>query len=163
VIHAEGLVKRYGPVVAVDHLSFEVKPGETFAFVGPNGAGKTTTLRLLLGLARPDQGTITVGAKRLPPHDPEARADLGYVPQKVEFPRGRTVAEVLRFFADLRGLDSGAVGRAIERVGLHEFATRRASDGRPMLRRVLQRWKRTEQQARAERDRDGKRHHERVE
>src|SRR6185503_16394423 len=70
VIHAEGLVKRYGPVVAVDHLSFEVEPGETFAFVGPNGAGKTTTLRLLLGLARPDQGTITVGAKRLPPHDP---------------------------------------------------------------------------------------------
>ena len=128
MIHAEGLVKRYGPVVAVDHLSFEVEPGETFAFVGPNGAGKTTTLRLLLGLARPDQGTITVGAKRLPPHDPEARADLGYVPQKVEFPRGRTVAEVLRFFADLRGLDSGAVGRAIERVGLHEFATRCASE-----------------------------------
>jgi ABC-type multidrug transport system ATPase subunit len=128
VIRAQGLVKRYGAVLAVDHLSFAVSPGETFAIVGPNGAGKTTTLRLLLGLARPDQGTITVGARRLPPHDPEARADLGYVPQKVAFPRGRTVAEVLRFFADLRGLDANAVGRAIERVGLGDFAARRATE-----------------------------------
>lgn len=128
MIHAAGLLKRYGPVVAVDHLSFTVNPGETFALVGPNGAGKTTTLRLLLGLARPDQGTITLGARRLPPHDPEARTDLGYVPQKVEFPRGRTVAEVLRFFADLRELDARAVDRALERVGLMEFAARRACD-----------------------------------
>lgn len=128
MIHAAGLVKRYGAVVAVDHLSFDVNAGETFALVGPNGAGKTTTLRLLLGLSLPDQGTIAIGAGRLPPHDPEARAALGYVPQKVEFPRGRTVTEVLRFFARLRGLDARAVDRALERVGLSEFASRRATE-----------------------------------
>jgi len=128
VIQAKGLVKRYGSVVAVDHLSFEVKTGETFALVGPNGAGKTTTLRLLLGLSLPDRGTIAIGAKGLPPRDPEARADLGYVPQKVEFPRGRTVSEVLRFFSRLRGLDARAVDRALDRVGLTEFASRRATE-----------------------------------
>jgi ABC-type multidrug transport system ATPase subunit len=128
VIQAHDLVKRYGALTAVDHLSFEVEAGETFALVGPNGAGKTTTLRLLLGLSRPDQGRITIGARRLAPHDPEARADLGYVPQRVEFPRGRTVAEVLRFFADLRGLPASAVTTAIERVGLQAHADRRAAD-----------------------------------
>ncbi|HVQ26396.1 MAG TPA: ABC transporter ATP-binding protein, partial [Planctomycetota bacterium] len=68
------------------------------------------------------------GSAGLEPHAPEARRDLGYVPQRVEFPPGRTVAEVLKFFADLRGLGSGAVGAALERVGLGALAQRRASD-----------------------------------
>jgi ABC-2 type transport system ATP-binding protein len=128
VIRAEGLLKRYGAVTAVDHLSFEVEPGETFALIGPNGAGKTTTLRLLLGLSRPDQGRIAIGPAGLAPHHPETRAGLGYVPQRVEFPAGRTVAQVLRFFADLRGLPASAVERALERVGLAAMAARRASE-----------------------------------
>jgi Cu-processing system ATP-binding protein len=128
VIRAEGLVKRYGSVIAVDDLSFEVESGETFALIGPNGAGKTTTLRLLLGLSRPDSGRIAIGPAHLPPHDPETRCGLGYVPQGVEFPPGRTVAETLGFFADLRGLPAGAVGRALERVGLTAHAGRRATE-----------------------------------
>ncbi len=128
MIRAEGLIKRYGPVTAVDHLSFEVEPGETFALIGPNGAGKTTTLRLLLGLSRPDEGRIAIGPNGLPPHVPETRAALGYVPQRVEFPPGRTVAEVLGFFSDLRGLPAGATARALERVGLTAHASRRATE-----------------------------------
>ncbi|HEY3215961.1 MAG TPA: ABC transporter ATP-binding protein [Candidatus Eisenbacteria bacterium] len=127
-VWAEGLVKRYGPVTAVDQLSFEVESGETFALIGPNGAGKTTTLRLLLGLTRPDQGSIAIGDDGLPPHSPQARRELGYVPQRVEFPHGRTVAEVLSFFADLRGLPRAAVEKALKRVGLAPLATRRASE-----------------------------------
>ncbi len=127
-VRVEGLVKRYGPVTAVDHLSFEVESGETFALVGPNGAGKTTTLRLLLGLTRPDQGTIAIGESGLPPHSPGARRELGYVPQRVAFPHGRTVAEVLSFFADLRGLPRGSVQSVLGRVGLAPLAARRASE-----------------------------------
>ena len=128
MVRARGLTKRYGAVTAVDNLTFEVERGETFALIGPNGAGKTTTLRLLLGLTRPDAGELAIGPAGLRPGDPAARHDLGYVPQRVEFPAGRTVAEVLRFFADLRGLEVGAVGAVLERVGLTAVAGRRASE-----------------------------------
>ena len=113
---------------AVDRLSFEIEHGVTFALIGPDGAGKTTTLRLLLGLSRPDAGRILIGPGALEPHHPEARRDLGYVPQRVEFPPGRTVAEVLAFFAEIRGLDSAMVGAALERVLLTSLADRRASE-----------------------------------
>jgi ABC-type multidrug transport system ATPase subunit len=128
VIRVQAVTKRYGPVVAVDDLSFEVEAGETFALIGPNGAGKTTTLKMLLGLARPDAGRIAVGRQALPPADPRARHDVGYVPQRVEFPPGRTVADVLGFFAELRELPREAVARALERVRLGSHAARRASE-----------------------------------
>jgi Cu-processing system ATP-binding protein len=128
LVVAEGLVKRYGAVTAVDHLSFEVMAGETFAVIGPNGAGKTTTLRMLLGLSRPDAGRIALGAARHSPADPAARRSLGYVPQRVAFPAGRTVAEVLMFFAALRELPRAAVEGALARVGLERLASRKASD-----------------------------------
>ncbi len=128
MIRVEGLTKRYGPVTAVEDLSFSVEPGETFALIGPNGAGKTTTLKILLGLARPDAGRVGVGPELRPPADARARAALGYVPQRVEFPAGRTVAEVLRFFVALRGIGPAAVDRALERVGLTALAGRRASE-----------------------------------
>jgi len=128
MIRATGLIKRYGAIVAVDRLDFEVRAGETFALIGPNGAGKSTTLRMLLGLTRPDAGTIALGPRNLPPHDVEARRSLGYVPQRVEFPAGRTVSEVLRFFAALRQLDPSAVDRALARVGLTSLANRQARE-----------------------------------
>jgi ABC-type multidrug transport system ATPase subunit len=128
MIRARGLVKRYGAVRALDGLDIDVEAGETFAVIGPNGAGKTTALKILLGLVRPDAGTVGIGEGHRSPLDPEARASLGYVPQKVEFPPGRTVADVLRFFAALRGLGADAVTRALERVGLLALADRRARD-----------------------------------
>ncbi|MEP7027578.1 MAG: ABC transporter ATP-binding protein [Candidatus Eisenbacteria bacterium] len=128
MIRIEGLVKRYGAVTAVDGLSFEVERGETFALIGPNGAGKTTTLKVLLGLARPDAGSVRIGPAGLVPSDPAARIALGYVPQRVEFPPGRTVREVLGFFADLRGLDAAAVDGALGRVGLAALSARRACE-----------------------------------
>jgi Cu-processing system ATP-binding protein len=128
MIDVRGVSKHYGDIAAVRDLSFEVRPGETFALIGPNGAGKTTTLKLLLGLVRPNGGAIAIGPDRLPPASPAARALLGYVPQRVEFPPGRTVSEVLAFFSDLRGLPRGAVRRALSRTGLEPLAARRASD-----------------------------------
>jgi ABC-type multidrug transport system ATPase subunit len=128
MIHVESLRKRYGGVTAIDGLSFDVAAGETFALIGPNGAGKTTTLKCLLGLVRPDDGRIAIGPHSLAPSEPAARASLGYVPQRVEFPTGRTAAEVLGFFAALRGLPPAAVGEALARVGMGELAARRASE-----------------------------------
>ena len=128
MVRAESLVRRYGAISAVDRLSFAVVPGETFALIGPNGSGKTTTLRMLLGLTRPDSGRIAIGPHGLAPHDPQARHDLGYVPQRVEFPHGRTVREVLAFYAALRDLPGTAVDHALERVSLVSHADRRATD-----------------------------------
>ncbi|MGE5180199.1 MAG: ATP-binding cassette domain-containing protein [Bacteroidota bacterium] len=128
MIRLHEVTKRFGPVLAVDRLSFSVEPGETFALIGPNGAGKTTTLKLILGLARPDAGSIAVGPEGLPPHAAEARLGLGYVPQRVELPHGRTAAEVLGFFAALRALPPESVPRALERVGMSALAGRRAAE-----------------------------------
>ena len=128
MIRVEGLAKHWGAVRAVDGLSFDVREGETFALIGPNGAGKTTTLKCLLGLVRPDAGRIAIGPEGLPPDDSRARASIGWVPQRVEFAAGRTAAEVLGFFAELRGLGPAAVEAAIERVGLGAYAKRRATE-----------------------------------
>ncbi|MGH3277703.1 MAG: ATP-binding cassette domain-containing protein, partial [Trebonia sp.] len=63
MIEARGLTKRFGQVAAVDGLTFSVRPGEVTGFLGRNGAGKTTTLRMILGLARPTSGTVTVDGR----------------------------------------------------------------------------------------------------
>jgi ABC-type multidrug transport system ATPase subunit len=128
MIRVEHLRKHYGAVVAVGDLSFEVEPDETFALIGPNGAGKTTTLKMLLGLARPDSGKIAIGPHGLAPSDARARSAVGYVPQRVTFPPARTVAEVLAFFAELRGLSRDAVTQVLERVRLTAHASRRARE-----------------------------------
>ncbi len=128
MIRVEHLSRRYGPVTAIDDLSFEVRAGETFALIGPNGAGKTTTLKCLLGLVRPDGGRIALGREGLPPSDPRGREGIGYVPQRVEFPAGRSVRDVLRFVADLRDLPASAVDAALARVGMSAMADRRARE-----------------------------------
>ena len=128
MIRADRIVKRYGAITAVHGLSFEVEEGETFALIGPNGAGKTTTLKILLGLTRPDEGAVSIGHPGLPPHDARARHNLGYVPQRVEFPPARTVRQVLAFFAELRGLGRGSIDVALDRVGLTHVSERRARD-----------------------------------
>ena len=66
VIEVRGLTKRFGQVLAVDQMSFDVETGTVTGFLGSNGAGKTTTLRMLLGLVRPDAGTATICGRALP-------------------------------------------------------------------------------------------------
>ena len=66
MIEARGLTKRYGSTLAVDQLSFTVEPGRVTGFLGPNGAGKSTTMRMILGLDRPTNGTVTVAGRRSP-------------------------------------------------------------------------------------------------
>jgi ABC-2 type transport system ATP-binding protein len=80
-IEVEGLTKRYGNFVAVDHIDFEVKQEEIFGFLGPNGAGKTTTMKMLSGLTRPTSGTLMVSGKDMVRESVEAKKTIGVVPE----------------------------------------------------------------------------------
>ncbi|HET9326291.1 MAG TPA: ABC transporter ATP-binding protein [Candidatus Eisenbacteria bacterium] len=81
-LEIRGLTRRYGSLVAVDHLDLEVRAGEILGFLGPNGAGKTTTLRCISGLLRPHAGTIRVAGFDLEREALRARASMGFVPDR---------------------------------------------------------------------------------
>jgi ABC-2 type transport system ATP-binding protein len=123
-ISVQGLTKRFGDVVAVDHLSFDVDPGTVTGFLGPNGAGKTTTLRMLLGLVAPTSGTATVDGR---PYrelaDPARR--VGAVLEAGGFHPGRSARDHLRVLATAAGLPSGRVGEVLAQVGLAGAGRRR--------------------------------------
>jgi ABC-2 type transport system ATP-binding protein len=103
-IIADGLTKRFGDFVAVDHVSFAVGTGEIFGFLGPNGAGKTTTIKMLTGLQRPTEGRATVAGVD-PARDTAAlRTRIGYMSQKFSLYGDLTVAENIALFASLYGV-----------------------------------------------------------
>ena len=95
---SEGLVKRYGDVVAVDHLSLSVRRGECFGLLGPNGAGKTTTIEILEGLLAPDEGLVEVLGLQWATHEPELRQRLGIQLQETQLADKLTVEETLKLF-----------------------------------------------------------------
>jgi ABC-2 type transport system ATP-binding protein len=98
------LTKRFGPLTAVDHLAFDVEPGEIFGLVGPDGAGKTTTLRMLAGVLSADGGSATIAGHDVV-RDPEsAKPDLSYMSQRFGLYEDLTVDENIRFYADVFGV-----------------------------------------------------------
>ena len=118
------LTKRYGPVVAVDDLSFDVHPGKVTGFLGPNGSGKTTTLRILLGLAAPTSGTATIGG--LPYHQlPDPARQVGAALDGNTFHPGRTATQHLRIIATAARIPRGRVEEVLGIVGLADAAGRR--------------------------------------
>jgi ABC-2 type transport system ATP-binding protein len=123
-ISVQGLTKRFGDVLAVDRLDFEVEPGTVTGFLGPNGAGKTTTLRMLLGLVTPTAGTATIGGR---PYrelaDPARR--VGAVLEASGFHPGRSARDHLRVLATSAGLGPRPVDEALERTGLAAAGRRR--------------------------------------
>jgi ABC-2 type transport system ATP-binding protein len=92
--------KRFGAVHALRNVSFALEPGDVFGYLGPNGAGKTTTLRAVLGLVRPDAGTIEV--QGLPAHDRRARRDIGFLPGELRLWNELSGRAVLDYFARFR-------------------------------------------------------------
>ena len=123
-ITVQGLTKRFGDVLAVDRLSFQVDEGTVAGFLGPNGAGKTTTLRMLLGLVDPTSGTATVGGRRyrdLP--DPARR--VGAVLEAGGFHPGRSARDHLRIQATAAGLPQTRIDQVLEQTGLAGAARRR--------------------------------------
>jgi ABC-2 type transport system ATP-binding protein len=98
---ADGLTKRFGDLVAVDHLSLTVVPGEAFALVGPDGAGKTTTMRLLCGIMDPDGGRAQVLGFDTVSESELLKEKIGYMPQRFGLYDDLTVAENIAFYADI--------------------------------------------------------------
>jgi ABC-2 type transport system ATP-binding protein len=119
VLDVRGVRKRYGDVVAVDDISFEVKAGEIFGLLGPNGAGKTSLIRMIVDILRPDAGSIQVFGQTM---SADLQGRIGYLPEERGLYQHHTVGEVLCFLAELKGLsraDAKARGRAfLERVEL---------------------------------------------
>jgi ABC-2 type transport system ATP-binding protein len=97
----DGLVRRFGPVTAVDGVSLSVEPGEIVGFLGPNGAGKTTTLRIVASLLRPDAGTVTIAGHPLATEPLSAKRALGFVPDRPYLYERLSAYEFLAFVAAL--------------------------------------------------------------
>jgi ABC-2 type transport system ATP-binding protein len=118
------LTKRYGPTLALDRLSFEVRPGVVTGFLGPNGAGKSTTLRIILGLHHPTSGEALIGNRR---YDRIRRPmhEVGAVLDADAAHPGRTAHHHLACLARSNGIGKARVTAALERVGLASVAHKR--------------------------------------
>jgi ABC-2 type transport system ATP-binding protein len=116
VIRINQLTKRYGRFTAVDGIDLAVPKGELFGFLGPNGAGKTTTFRMIAGILRPTSGTVEVGGIDINRRPLEAKARLGFIPDRPFVYDKLTGAEFLRFAAALYGQQGAAVERRIDEL-----------------------------------------------
>ena len=122
MIEARGLSKRYGDLMAVDGVTFSVRPGEVVGFLGPNGAGKTTTMRMLTGFVPPTDGSATIAGHDIFTDPLAARRAVGYLPETPPLYPEMSVEDYVDYVARLkdvpRGQRRGAVDRALERCGL---------------------------------------------
>jgi ABC-2 type transport system ATP-binding protein len=125
MIEVRGLTKGYGRVIAVDALSFDVRPGVVTGFLGPNGSGKSTTMRLMLGLDAPDRGTVRINGRRY--------RDLGWPLREVgvllearAFHPGRSARAHLTALAASNAIPASRVDEVLDLVGLHTAKNRRA-------------------------------------
>ncbi|WP_448629899.1 ABC transporter ATP-binding protein [Cellulomonas soli] len=118
------LSKQFGPVRAVDDLSFTVEPGRVTGFLGPNGAGKTTTLRMLLGLVQPSAGSATIGGRPYAAIPHPART-VGAALEAASFHPGRSALDHLRVYAPQVGVPDARAHEVLQVVGLEAVAHRR--------------------------------------
>jgi ABC-2 type transport system ATP-binding protein len=137
----ENLQKRYGTVVAVKDVSFQVEPGKIFGLLGPNGAGKTTTLRALCTLTIPDAGKIEVSGISVLDHPKKARQKLGYVAQEVALDKVLTGKELLQLQAALyhipAHLAKQRINAVLDLLGLQEYADKKTGTYSGGLRKRL--------------------------
>jgi ABC-2 type transport system ATP-binding protein len=146
VVSLESVTKQFGATVALDDVSFAIGTGAVVALLGPNGAGKSTLISLVLGLRKPDAGTIRVNGRD--PRDHVVRAAIGAAPQELAFPETLRVRELVRFVAshypasanpDELLEEFGLAGLALRQVGGLSTGQRRrlglalAFAGRPQL------------------------------
>lgn len=136
IVQFNNVVRRYGDKVAVDKLQLSLSRGELFALLGHNGAGKTTTIKMVVGLLRPDSGTVIVGGYDVSKHTRQAVSTIGYVPDQPYLYDKLTGREFLRFVAEMYGYTGSEsrdlVDREIGRFGLESFVdelTERYSHG----------------------------------
>jgi ABC-2 type transport system ATP-binding protein len=121
------LTKRFGNFTAVDNISLNIKKGEIYGFLGLNGAGKTTTIRMLLGMIKPNTGTVSLFGVRVQPSQRTIWRRVGYLVETPHHYPDLTVRENLEIYRRLRGIeDTDAVENIILKLGLIPYAHRRA-------------------------------------
>jgi len=125
MIVTHGLTKRYGNTLAVDDLSFTVRPGVVTGFLGPNGSGKSTTMRMIMGLDLPDAGTAIVNGM---PYDQLAwpLREVGALLDAKAFHPGRSAADHLRYLAQTNDIPRSRIDEVLDIVGLTSVAGQRA-------------------------------------
>lgn len=128
----EGLVKRYGDKTVVDDVGFHIDEGEAYGLLGPNGAGKTTTISMLVGLLRPDSGTVRVGGIDVAEDPVPAKRLIGYVPQEIALYPELSARENLRYFGRLYGIPRRELAKrmdeVLEMVGLSDRGDDKVQD-----------------------------------
>ena len=120
LVRVSDLRKHYGPIRAVDGISFEVHRGDVLGFLGPNGAGKTTAMKIITGFLEPDAGRVEVAGFAVADHPLEARRRLGYLPENAPAYGEMTADGFLRFVAEARAVaqPAAAIDRVIDATGL---------------------------------------------
>lgn len=116
VLVVQDLARRFGDLVAVDGVSFRIAPGETFGLIGPNGAGKTTIISMVVGLLRPDAGTVVVDGVPMSIDAVEAKAKIGLVPQELAIYPELSARENLTYFGRLQGLRGKELRERVDEV-----------------------------------------------
>ena len=128
MIEVQHLTKRYGPVTAVDDVSFKAERGEILGFLGPNGAGKTTTMRILTGYMPPSEGTALVGGYDVQQKPIEAKRRTGYLPETPPLYPDMSVRDYLDFCARIKGVPrserTARVKTTMERTRIADVARR---------------------------------------
>ena len=136
MIEVQHLTKRYGPVTAVDDVSFTVERGEILGFLGPNGAGKTTTMRVLTGYMPPSEGKAIVAGYDVFEQPIEAKRRTGYLPETPPLYPDMTVREYLTFVARIKGVPRQRSEGAHRRDDAEDAHHRH---GEPHLRKAVER------------------------
>jgi len=126
VVELESATKCYGHISALQNVTLALGSGESVGLIGHNGAGKTTLMKLVLGMIRPDSGSICVqGENPAGKKGVQVRQNIGFVPESVTFHGAMTGAELLSFYARLKHASCQDNEKLLERVGLAEAASRR--------------------------------------
>lgn len=129
IVRAQGLLKRFGDLTAVDHVDFAISQGEIFGLLGPNGAGKTTIISMVSGLLEPSEGDVVVDGHSIRKQAVAVKRVLGVVPQEIALYPALNARENLTFWGRMYGMSgkalSGAVDEALELAGLADRAKER--------------------------------------
>lgn len=132
MIKVEHLTKKYGEVLALDDLSFEIEEGQVYGFLGPNGAGKSTTMNIMTGCLSATAGSVTIGGHDVFEEPDAAKRLIGYLPEQPPLYMNETPLEYLRFVGEAKGLRGSELAAQIEEVaeqaGTSDVMSRRIGD-----------------------------------
>ena len=129
MLKVENITKYYGDFLAVDNLSFTVKPGEIFGLLGVNGAGKTTTFRMIVGLLEPTKGNVTLDGKAI---DYNVTDKIGFLTEERSLLTKLTVLEQCEFYGTLKGMDLENIHKRLdyllEKFGIKEYKNKKIKE-----------------------------------